>query len=77
MIGIYIEVFTDKEHVKGFPVMSFLQNNNYANCRIDKISKDSKDGKFEYGLIDRKHSVIEKCFAANEKDAWDIIMEMI
>lgn len=39
MIGKYIEVFTNKENVKGFPVMNFLQNNNYTNCRIDKISK--------------------------------------
>lgn len=38
--------------------MNFLQNNNYANCRIDKISKIPKDGKFQYGLIDRKHTVI-------------------
>jgi len=28
-------------------------------------------------LIDRKHTVIEKCYAANEKDAWDIILEII
>lgn len=45
--------------------MNFLQNNNYANCRIDKISKIPKDGKFQYGLIDRKHTVIEKCYALN------------
>lgn len=57
--------------------MNFLQNNNYANCRIEKISKIAKDGKFQYGLIDRKHTVIEKCYAANEKDAWDIILEKI
>ncbi len=77
MIGKYIEVFTDKNHVKGFPVMSFLKNNNYTNCRIDKISKSTKDDKFHYGLIDRKHTIIEKCYACNEKDAWDIIMEKI
>lgn len=57
--------------------MNFLQNNNYSSCRIDKISKETKDGKFQYGLIDRKHTVIEKCYALNEKDAWDIILEII
>ena len=77
MIGKYIEVFTDKNHIKGLAVMSFLKNNNYANCRIDKISKQTKDDKFHYGLFDRKHTVIEKCYACNEKDAWDIIMEKI
>ena len=77
MIGKYIEVFTDKNHVKGFPVMSFLKTNNYANCKIKLTSKTSKDGKFEYGLMDRKNTVVEKCYAANEKDAWDIIMEKI
>jgi hypothetical protein len=65
MIGKYIEIFTDKNNVKGFPVMTFLKNNNYTNCRIEKISKDTKNGKFEYGLIDRKHTTIERCFAAN------------
>ena len=57
--------------------MNFLKNNNYTNCRIQKISKQTKDGKFQYGLIDRKHTAIEKCYACNEKDAWDIIMEKI
>jgi dsRNA-specific ribonuclease len=77
MIGKYIEVFTDKNHIKGLGVMSFLKNNNYVNCKIEKISKSTKDGKFQYGLKDRKHTIIEKCYACNEKDAWDIIMEKI
>jgi hypothetical protein len=58
MIGKYIEVFTDKNHVKGLAVMSFLKNNNYTNCRIDKISKETKNDKFQYGLLDRKQTVI-------------------
>jgi hypothetical protein len=77
MIGKYIEVFTDKSHIKGLTVMNFLKNNNYANCKIGILSKSTKDGKFQYGLIDRKHTTIEKCYACNEKDAWDIIMEKI
>ncbi len=44
MIGKYIEVFTDKENVKGFTGINYLQNNNYMNCKIQKISKNSRDG---------------------------------
>lgn len=58
MIGEYIKVFTDKENIKGSTSIDFLNNNNYTNSKIDKISKETKNGKFRYGLIDRKHNTI-------------------
>jgi hypothetical protein len=65
MIGKYIKIFTDKEHVEGFSVLNFLNANNYKNCRVEKIPSEQKDGKFKFGLIDRKLLCIADCYADN------------
>lgn len=46
MIGKYLDIFTSKDNIKELSAINFLKNNNYNNCKIDKISKETKNDKF-------------------------------
>ena len=46
MIGKYLDIFTSKDNIKELSAINFLKKNNYTNCKIDKISKETKNDKF-------------------------------
>ena len=75
----FIDHFTSDEMIKHYPqykMIEYLKSNSFEGVRVVRNCNEPQiNGEYEYLLMDKSNTIINKCREQPEKKAWDKLIE--